>query len=196
MRNCVALRGTTPERDTPGLADRQTGPWRLSITTCGTNPKSAPTSRNARSRPRRFGRRTSGGSLPRACVSDFWLGAASREPSDAAMCGRRELQRRHVRGLLRRNPGLNIVRVRDAGLSGADDPAVLEWAAGQGRVVITHDVSTLTKHAFNRLAAGHSMPGVFEVRSVAGIGQAIDDSSCSPNAATRASGGPTGGSTS
>jgi len=31
-----------------------------------------------------------------------------------------------VRGLLRRKPDLNIVRVQDAGLSGADDSAVLE----------------------------------------------------------------------
>jgi len=31
-----------------------------------------------------------------------------------------------VRGLLRRKPDLNIVRVQDAGLSGADDPTVLE----------------------------------------------------------------------
>ena len=34
-----------------------------------------------------------------------------------------------VRGLLRRKPDLNIVRLQDVGLSGADDPAVLEWAA-------------------------------------------------------------------
>jgi hypothetical protein len=31
-----------------------------------------------------------------------------------------------VRGLLRRRPDLDIVRVRDAGLAGADDPTVLE----------------------------------------------------------------------
>ena len=38
-----------------------------------------------------------------------------------------------VRGALRRKPDLNVVRVQDAGLSGADDPTVLEWAAqGQG----------------------------------------------------------------
>ena len=30
-----------------------------------------------------------------------------------------------VRGLLRRNPQLDVVRVQDAGLSGADDPSVL-----------------------------------------------------------------------
>ncbi len=34
-----------------------------------------------------------------------------------------------VRGLLRRKPDLDIVRIQDAGLSGADDPAVLEWAS-------------------------------------------------------------------
>ena len=33
-----------------------------------------------------------------------------------------------VRGLLRRRPELDLVRIQDAGLSGADDPVVLEWA--------------------------------------------------------------------
>jgi predicted nuclease of predicted toxin-antitoxin system len=80
-----------------------------------------------------------------------------------------------VRGLLRRNPKLDIVRVQDVGLSGADDPSVLEWAAEQGRIVITHDISTLARHALDRVAASQVMPGVFEVRSVAPIGQAIDD---------------------
>jgi hypothetical protein len=80
-----------------------------------------------------------------------------------------------VRGLVRRKPDLDIVRVQDVGLAGADDPTVLEWAAVQGRVVITHDVSTLTKHAYDRVAAGQAMPGVFEVVSGAGVGSAIDD---------------------
>src|SRR3990167_3440315 len=52
-----------------------------------------------------------------------------------------------VRGLLRRNPKLDIVRVQDGGLSGADDPSVLQWAADQGRILVTHDISTLAKHA-------------------------------------------------
>ena len=80
-----------------------------------------------------------------------------------------------VRGLLRRNPKLDIVRVQDVGLSGADDPSVLQWAADQGRVIVTHDISTLAKHAFDRIAAGQPMPGVFEVKSVAPVGQAIDN---------------------
>lgn len=80
-----------------------------------------------------------------------------------------------VRGLLRRNPKLDVVRVQDAGLSGADDPSVLQWAADQGRIIVTPDISTLAKHAFDRIAAGQPMPGVFEVRSVGPVGQAIDD---------------------
>jgi predicted nuclease of predicted toxin-antitoxin system len=80
-----------------------------------------------------------------------------------------------VRGLLRRNPKLDIVRVQDVGLSGADDPSVLQWAADEGRIIVTHDISTLAKHALDRVAVGQPMPGVFEVRSIAAIGQAIDD---------------------
>jgi len=80
-----------------------------------------------------------------------------------------------VRGLLRRNSTLDIVRVQDVGLSGADDPSVLQWAADQGRIVVTHDISTLAKHAFDRIASGQPMPGIFEVKSVAPIGQTIDD---------------------
>jgi hypothetical protein len=49
-----------------------------------------------------------------------------------------------LRGLMRLRPGLDIVRIQDVGLSGADDPVVLEWAAREGRVLLRHDVSTIT----------------------------------------------------
>jgi hypothetical protein len=80
-----------------------------------------------------------------------------------------------VRALLRRKPDLDIARVQDAGLSGADDPAVLEWAANEGRTVVTHDVSTLAGYAFERAAVGKSMPGVFAVSAEGPVGSAIDD---------------------
>jgi predicted nuclease of predicted toxin-antitoxin system len=47
-----------------------------------------------------------------------------------------------VRGLLRRKPDLDIVRIQDVGLSGADDPKVFEWVAQEGRVLLTPDVTT------------------------------------------------------
>jgi len=80
-----------------------------------------------------------------------------------------------VRGLLRRKPDLDIVRVQDAGLSGANDPTILEWAAQEGRVLLTHDVSTLTRYADERVEAGKPMPGVFEVSRKVPIGVAIED---------------------
>ena len=46
-----------------------------------------------------------------------------------------------VRGLLRLRLELDVVRVQDVGLSGADDPTVLEWAAQEERILLTHDVS-------------------------------------------------------
>jgi len=80
-----------------------------------------------------------------------------------------------VRGLLRRKPNLNIVRIQDAGLSGADDPTVLEWVAQEGRVLLTHDVSTITHYAYERTQAGKPMPGIFEVSRAVSIGTAIED---------------------
>jgi Domain of unknown function (DUF5615) len=80
-----------------------------------------------------------------------------------------------VRGLRRRAPDLDLVRVQDVGLSGADDVAVLEWAAREGRVLLTHDVRTLTGHAYARVRAGQPMPGVVEVPRGVPIGRAIED---------------------
>ena len=65
-----------------------------------------------------------------------------------------------VRGLLRRKPDLEIVRVQDVGLSGADDPDVLEWTAKEDRILLTHDVRTITRHAYSRVEANQTMPGV------------------------------------
>jgi hypothetical protein len=80
-----------------------------------------------------------------------------------------------VRGLLRRKPELDVVRVQDAGLSGAEDPTILEWAAQEGRVLLTHDVSTITRYAYERVRKGKSMPGVIEVSRIVPMRVAIED---------------------
>ncbi|NCA11396.1 hypothetical protein EBR56_06250 [bacterium] len=79
-----------------------------------------------------------------------------------------------VRGVRRRNPGIMILRAQDVGLSGAGDPEVLEWSAANALAVLTHDVATMTKYAHDRIAAGKSLPGVFEVRRSVPIGIAIE----------------------
>ena len=80
-----------------------------------------------------------------------------------------------VRGLLRHEPTLDIVRLQDVGLSGAADPVVLAWAAQEGRVLLTHDVSTITRYAYERVQEGQPMPGVFEVSRDLPIGRAIEE---------------------
>jgi Domain of unknown function (DUF5615) len=68
-----------------------------------------------------------------------------------------------VRGLLRRRPDLDLVRVQDVGLTGAGDPEVLAWAAREQRLLLTHDLSTLPSLVYERVTAGLAMPGVCEV---------------------------------
>lgn len=80
-----------------------------------------------------------------------------------------------VRGLLRRNSKIDVVRVQDVGLRGADDPAVLEWAAAEGRVLLTHDVATMTRYAYERVQAGRPMSGIFEISHEVPLARAIQD---------------------
>lgn len=86
-----------------------------------------------------------------------------------------DFNNRILRGLLRRNPGLDIVRAQDAGLRGRGDAEVLEWAATEGRILLTHDVTTMKQHVYERISAGLPMPGVFELSQDVPIGQAIEE---------------------
>jgi hypothetical protein len=86
-----------------------------------------------------------------------------------------DFNRRILRGLRRRLPFLDVVRVQDVGLQTRPDPEVLEWAAQEGRILLTHDVTTMAKHAFNRVTAGLPMPGVVEVAQDLPIGDVIEE---------------------
>lgn len=83
--------------------------------------------------------------------------------------------RRIVTGLQRRTEDLDLVRVQDVGLQGADDPTVLDWAADQGRVLLTHDAATIPDFALARVAASQVMAGVFVVPATLAIGDAIEN---------------------
>ena len=64
-----------------------------------------------------------------------------------------------VRGVLRQSPNIDIMCVQEVNLSGADDPAVLAWAAQEGRIVLTHDVATMVTFAYERIQDRFAMPG-------------------------------------
>ena len=77
------------------------------------------------------------------------------------------------RGIKRRIPALDIVRVQDAGLRTLRDTAILEFAASQNRIVLSHDVNTMESHAAARILAGRPMAGLFLIQQSLPIGQAV-----------------------
>jgi len=80
-----------------------------------------------------------------------------------------------VDGLRRRQPALDMVRAQDVGLRHTPDPVILEWAARQGRVVVSVDKKTLAVDAWGRVARGLPMPGVAILRILLTIGQAVNE---------------------
>jgi predicted nuclease of predicted toxin-antitoxin system len=82
---------------------------------------------------------------------------------------------RIIRGLLLRLPDADALRVQDVGLHTKDDPTILQWAASEGRVLITNDVETMVDFAYARVRDGLPMPGLVEIRRNLPIGKVIDD---------------------
>ena len=80
-----------------------------------------------------------------------------------------------LRGVRRRLPTLDIVRVQDVGLATTPDQTILAWAAAEGRVVLTPDRETMPNFAYDRVRAGQAMPGIFLVSDLMPKGQAIEE---------------------
>ena len=65
-----------------------------------------------------------------------------------------------VTAIRRKEPAISFTSAADAKLEGIPDPEVLEMAAAQERILITHDRQTMPEHFRERLAQGKSSPGV------------------------------------
>jgi hypothetical protein len=78
-------------------------------------------------------------------------------------------------GLRRLHPDLDIVSAQHAGLTGAEDPTILAWAAAEGRVLLSHDRQTMIGFAYDRLRAGLPLPGLCIVDTSLSVGDAIAD---------------------
>jgi predicted nuclease of predicted toxin-antitoxin system len=79
-----------------------------------------------------------------------------------------------VSGLRLHFSEVEIVRVQEVGLLGIDDPTILEWAATQGRIVLTGDRNTMIGDAYTRVTSGKRMPGVMVLRKGLTFAQAIE----------------------
>jgi hypothetical protein len=65
--------------------------------------------------------------------------------------------------LARLDVPIEVVRVRDVGLGGSRDEVVMEWAASENRVLLSHDRNTMIQAAHDRIVAGLAMPGLIIV---------------------------------
>ena len=82
---------------------------------------------------------------------------------------------RILRGLKSRLPETDLVLVRQVGLAGMKDPALLTWAAQNSRTIVTHDIETMPTFASQLLQRGERMAGLIVVPEQMTIGQAIQD---------------------
>jgi predicted nuclease of predicted toxin-antitoxin system len=82
---------------------------------------------------------------------------------------------RILRALRRQIPDLEVVRAQDGPLSGADDPTLLQFAADENRILLTHDIETLVGYAWERVRSGQTMPGVIVALTDRPLGQVIED---------------------
>ena len=78
-------------------------------------------------------------------------------------------------GLRIRQPALDLVRAQEVGLIATADRLVLDWAAREGRILLTHDYRTMIGFAYARVRQGLPMPGVFAMRQTIPTRRAIDD---------------------
>ena len=81
-----------------------------------------------------------------------------------------------LRGLRMRLPTIDIVRAQDVvGMTGANDPTLLAWAATASRLLLTHDAATMPDYAYARVATGQPMSGVLIIGAGAATGPTIEE---------------------
>ncbi|MBF2096871.1 MAG: DUF5615 family PIN-like protein [Gloeomargaritaceae cyanobacterium C42_A2020_066] len=80
-----------------------------------------------------------------------------------------------VRGLLRQDPNLNLLRVQDVNLRGIENPELLAWAAIHKRIALTHDRTTMPSFAYDRLIAGEPLAGLFVISDRMPLSQMIGE---------------------
>ena len=79
-----------------------------------------------------------------------------------------------VLAVRRRERAVDFASAADGGIVGLGDPEVLEIAAQQDRILVTHDRRTMPDHFRHRLESGKESPGVFIVSQFEPIGSVVE----------------------
>jgi predicted nuclease of predicted toxin-antitoxin system len=79
-----------------------------------------------------------------------------------------------VSAVLRRVPAIDFRTATAAGLTGLKDLDVLALAARDGRILVTHDQSTMPRH-FGEFVRSHRSPGLIVVPQHLPVREVADD---------------------
>lgn len=79
-----------------------------------------------------------------------------------------------VIGLRRREPLIDFQTADEAGLRGILDPQVLALAAREGRILVSHDRTTMPHH-FAAFIANEPSPGLFIISQKTNVREVIEE---------------------
>jgi hypothetical protein len=79
-----------------------------------------------------------------------------------------------VAAVLRRQPSVDFRTAALAALRGLSDGEVLAVAAGEGRVLVTHDAKTMPRH-FGEFVQSHKSAGVIVVPQHMSVSTVVDE---------------------
>jgi predicted nuclease of predicted toxin-antitoxin system len=85
-----------------------------------------------------------------------------------------DLDRHIVAAVKRREPMVDFQSAQDAGLTGMSDPAVLAFAASEGRVLVSHDRKTMPVH-FSDFVQRSTSPGLLIVSQHLAVSAAAEE---------------------
>ncbi|MGO8818588.1 MAG: DUF5615 family PIN-like protein [Terriglobia bacterium] len=85
------------------------------------------------------------------------------------------LDQRILRGLQLHCPGLVYAVVQETGLAGAPDATLLEWAAQNEYVLVTHDRGTMLRAAQQRMHSDRRVAGLVIIKKELPLSRAIHD---------------------
>jgi hypothetical protein len=76
--------------------------------------------------------------------------------------------------VFRREPAIDFLSARSAGLDGVLDPEALRLASARGRILVSHDENSMPAHFRNFIDCGNSNPGVLTVPQGCPVGRVIE----------------------
>ena len=85
-----------------------------------------------------------------------------------------DFNRHIIAAVKRREPTISFQTAHEAGLAGLDDPEVLELAASEGRLLVSHDRRTMPYH-FGAFIQQRNSPGLLLVSQHLSVSRAAEE---------------------